>query len=172
MQDTSTKHCVTCREWKPRSAFSVRVRSKDGLQPQCKACAAAYFQANRGTIIPKIRGRQARVKSETRQAAWDYLIAHPCADCGESDPVVLEFDHVRGRKRDTIQGLVSKGHSLRMVMDEIAKCDVRCANCHRRKTARQLGWYQWLADGRPDSLSVIDASPGVESLMAHDAPLA
>lgn len=139
MQDASIKRCVICREWKPLSAFSKKTRSKDGLQPQCKTCAAAYFQANRGTIIPKIRARQSRVKAQTRQATWDYLAVHPCVDCGESDPVVLEFDHVRGKKRDTIQGLVYKGHSLRMVMDEIAKCEVRCANCHRRKTACQLG---------------------------------
>jgi hypothetical protein len=142
MQDVGTKRCGKCRDIKPLSAFSKSSRAKDGLQAQCKQCAAAYFQANRATIIPQIRVRVARVKVEVRQAVWDYLLTHPCVDCGESDPVVLEFDHVRGEKRDAVQELVGDGHTLRIVMAEIAKCDVRCANCHRRKTAAQLGWYR------------------------------
>ena len=46
----------------------------------------------------------------------DYLSAAPCVDCGERDPVVLDFDHVG---------------------PEIARCEVRCANCHRRRTIVQ-----------------------------------
>lgn len=33
-------------------------------------------------------------------------------------------------------------HLLAMLKTEIEKCEVRCANCHRRKTARDLGWRQ------------------------------
>jgi len=65
----------------------------------------------------------------------DYFRAHPCVDCGERDPLVLEFDHT-GEKSFTI------GHGLpdrnwQTILDEIAKCDVVCANCHRRRTARR-----------------------------------
>jgi hypothetical protein len=56
-------------------------------------------------------------------------------DCGESDPIVLEFDHVRGVKRGEISRLKTMV-SLETLAEEIAKCDVRCANCHRRKTHR------------------------------------
>lgn len=74
---------------------------------------------------------------------FDYLREHPCVDCGEADPVVLEFDHVRGEKFATIARM-AQGFSLAKVRAEIAKCDVRCANCHRRKTASQLGWYAYM----------------------------
>jgi hypothetical protein len=36
---------------------------------------------------------------EGRQYVWSYLSTHPCVDCGESNPIVLESDHVRGRKK-------------------------------------------------------------------------
>lgn len=69
----------------------------------------------------------------------DYLKIHPCIDCGESDPVVLDFDHRDPEsKRASISQLVYMMHSSRdILLTEIEKCDVRCANCHRRKTFRE-----------------------------------
>lgn len=74
---------------------------------------------------------------------WEYLESHPCVDCGESDPVVLEFDHVRGEKTRPVSILVK--WSWGRVVEEIEKCAVRCANCHRRVTASRAGWYAGLA---------------------------
>lgn len=64
----------------------------------------------------------------------EYRMTHPCVDCGESDWVVLEFDHVRGVKFKDVGLLSGRGASLAVIKEEIAKCDVRCANCHRRVT--------------------------------------
>ena len=58
-----------------------------------------------------------------------------CVDCGEKDPVVLDFDHVRGEKVDIISHMYAA--ALPRLLNEISKCDVRCANCHRRITARR-----------------------------------
>jgi hypothetical protein len=65
-------------------------------------------------------------------------------DCGETDPDVLEFDHLRDKRAD-ISTLVQYGVSWKTVQDEIAKCEVRCANCHRRRTATRGGYYRTLA---------------------------
>ena len=79
-------------------------------------------------------------RREKRRYVFDHLKANPCVDCGETDPIVLEFDH-----RDPAEKLfaLSKAarRTLAAIRDEIAKCDVRCANCHRRRTAVQQGWY-------------------------------
>lgn len=62
-------------------------------------------------------------------------------DCGESDPVVLEFDHLR-EKRDTISSLLRWQTSWPAIEREMSRCAVRCANCHRRKTALERGWLK------------------------------
>ena len=55
-----------------------------------------------------------------------YLDTHPCVDCGQSNKLCLEFDHVRGYKKDGVRHI----RSIPKLVAEIAKCDVRCANCH------------------------------------------
>ena len=73
-----------------------------------------------------------------------YLVAflreNPCADCGEDDPVVLEFDHLRDKQFAISKGLTDR--NWQDVLDEIAKCDVVCANCHRRRTAKRGGFLR------------------------------
>jgi hypothetical protein len=60
-------------------------------------------------------------------------------DCGEGDPVVLDFDHVRGEKLFSVsKGLTDR--SFDTLVAEMAKCEVVCANCHRRRTARRAGF--------------------------------
>lgn len=77
------------------------------------------------------------------QFVWDYLRGHPCVDCGEGDPVVLEFDHKDDcEKIASISDMVRQRFSLKRLEAEISKCDVRCANCHRRRTAKQFGWHK------------------------------
>ncbi|MCA9900172.1 MAG: HNH endonuclease [Ardenticatenaceae bacterium] len=61
-------------------------------------------------------------------------MAHPCIECGEADPAVLEFDHVRGEKRSEVTKLMRDGYTLKIIQAEIEKCVVLCANCHKRKT--------------------------------------
>jgi hypothetical protein len=57
-----------------------------------------------------------------------------CVDCGESDPRVLDFDHVYGEKITNISDMVGSSYSIKTIKEEIRKCDVRCSNCHRIKT--------------------------------------
>ena len=61
----------------------------------------------------------------------EYLKNHPCIDCGNSDIRVLEFDHVRGIKEGNICHSVKNAWSMERLKNEIAKCEIRCCNCHR-----------------------------------------
>lgn len=58
----------------------------------------------------------------------------PCADCGESYPYyVMDFDHQRD-KDFMLSQAPTKQVSWKRIDEEIAKCDVVCANCHRQRT--------------------------------------
>jgi len=65
------------------------------------------------------------------------LLSHPCVDCGEPDPIVLDFDHVRGEKFLGIAELIVRGFAMKVIIAEMKKCEVRCANCHRRITHKR-----------------------------------
>lgn len=81
---------------------------------------------------------------------------NPCTDCGETNPVILEFDHRdSSEKSGTVSEMVIT-HSMELIEAEVAKCDVRCANCHRLKTARDFNWrsYQlWILN--KDKLKIV-----------------
>lgn len=98
-----------------------------------------HYRQNRQAY--KDRAAQARPgqREKVRAAILAYLLDHPCVDCSEADPIVLEFDH-REDKDFEIGAAIGKGVGLKRLMAEIAKCDVRCANCHRRKTYAERGF--------------------------------
>lgn len=74
-------------------------------------------------------------------ALRDYKALKKCQDCGEGDPLFLDFDHKdRSQKSYNVSDHARIGYSLARILKEVEKCDVVCANCHRRRTAVQLGW--------------------------------
>jgi hypothetical protein len=56
-----------------------------------------------------------------------------CCDCGEDDLMVLEFDHLRDKHRG-VTVLARNDCSVERLRREVAKCEIRCGNCHRRRT--------------------------------------
>lgn len=65
--------------------------------------------------------------------AKNYLLTHPCVDCGEIDTMILEFDHREPENKDfnIFRGVPQFGFDR--LKAEIEKCDVRCCNCHTRR---------------------------------------
>jgi hypothetical protein len=114
----------------------------DSLQPYCRVCRSVCgktaYKKNPQQTADKLR----RLREEKRGFVWDYLKTHPCIDCGEGDPIVLDFDH-QGEKRHNVSYLIWSNRSISYIEEEISRCKVRCANCHRRKTAEQFNWYKW-----------------------------
>lgn len=138
------KKCGHCKLLKEDKEFSWRNRAKGVLASLCKPCQYAYqkqwYRRNRKRHMANVGIRNRRVADEHYAAIFAYLQSHPCVDCGEKDPLVLEFDHQYG-KRNSISQLV--GCTQVRIARELKKCDVRCANCHRRRTAAQLGWRRY-----------------------------
>jgi hypothetical protein len=154
------KKCSKCLLAKEVSEFGAWKRAADGLKAHCKQChneaAKVHYRANTKEILAQHKRYLADDEKKARHNAAKekykrsiylrlraYLLEHPCVDCGETDPVVLEFDHVRGKKVSNI-GTLAASACWQKIQTEIAKCEVRCANCHRRKTAKELGQLSWM----------------------------
>lgn len=136
------KLCRGCGKSKPLIEFNNDKYKKDGLDNFCRVCRRkkrrAYYGSANQKFLERSRRHRSRAGSAIREFIITFLKNHPCVDCGESDPVVLEFDHVRGEKLFTISDFSRVTYSLNKVKREIEKCDVRCANCHRRKHVNEL----------------------------------
>jgi 5-methylcytosine-specific restriction endonuclease McrA len=103
----------------------------------CQVQAGA-LRGEQSRYIALARQRKVVLLEERTQYLVAFLREHPCADCGEGDPIVLEFDHLRDKRFSISVGL--QGRRWQDVLDEIAKCEVVCANCHRRRTAKRGGF--------------------------------
>ena len=109
----------------------------------------SYYAAHRATMRRQIVAAKARRRAVLQQFVLDHLRSHPCVDCDETDLLVLDFDHVRGIKTTGIAELIARERPVSVLQAEIAKCEIRCANCHRRKTMSEQGGYRWLAQASP-----------------------
>ncbi|MBI3306005.1 hypothetical protein HYZ82_02620 [Candidatus Nomurabacteria bacterium] len=85
---------------------------------------------------------QKRHRIKVRVKLLEYLSSKSCKDCGEKDPIVLDFDHKdRSKKFKSVCHMLSGHYSWESVLKEIEKCDIRCSNCHRRKTYIQFKFF-------------------------------
>ena len=94
----------------------------------------AWYVRNREEIISRSKARNKEIIARNIVFVEEYLSTHPCVDCGEDDIVVLEFDHLgKEPKKATISQLKFNNYSIETIIKEIEKCEVVCANCHRRR---------------------------------------
>jgi hypothetical protein len=137
--------CRVCGKTKPLAEFPYRSIERQTKQWICLSCQREYtndwYSRNSKRQIANAKIRNRHATAELRDRVREFLLEHPCVDCGESDPNVLDFDHLRD-KRANMSTLVRYGLSWKAVEAEIAKCQVRCANCHRRRTATIGGFYR------------------------------
>lgn len=139
------KTCTVCKEELPKDDFNKKGK---GLQPYCKACQKIkrkqYYEQNKAYYKIKNASDRAKRKEANYEYLFAYFQAHPCVDCGEDDPLVLECDHLSDK--DQAVSACMSNWSLARLKKEIAKCEIRCANCHKRKTAIELGFArsQWI----------------------------
>lgn len=81
--------------------------------------------------------KQKRYKAKKR-AFVDNLKKGPCVDCGiEYPPYVMDFDHLED-KSFNIAWIVSRNlKGMAFLQQEIDKCELVCANCHRERTHKR-----------------------------------
>lgn len=136
----AVRTCARCRRERALNDFPLRRLDGTARYTHCRDCKAAYqrqwYQRNRARHIANVNEVRRRLRREHQRIVAEAK-SRPCADCGVVyPPHVMDFDHVRGSKQWAIGGM--KGTvSTRALLDEIAKCDVVCANCHRIRSHRR-----------------------------------
>ena len=141
------KRCGRCKQKKLLDEFGLNRTKHDGRDTMCRVCKKAYNAAYHEKTRERFRSlrNEARKRAVTRNQDFiiAYLREHPCVDCGEADIIVLDFDH-QGDKVCAVSLMVANGVSLKVLEKEIVKCEVVCANDHRRRTAKVFGWRRAL----------------------------
>jgi hypothetical protein len=141
MAEEPDRRCGRCGETKSVDSFNWRRKGIGQRDNMCRPCRAEYhhehYLANKAQYVANAAESKRRLRLARTQWLLEYFESHPCIDCGETDPVVLEFDHLRDKAFDVGQALPYRNWSS--ILAEIEKCEVVCANCHRRRTARRNG---------------------------------
>jgi hypothetical protein len=143
--EAGQQRCCRCQALKPLAEFNFKNRAQDRRHPFCRDCQHAWnrehYQHNRAAYLANAKRHNLEYRTANLRRVVEYLLQHPCVDCGETDVLVLHFDHRDpAAKLIAIGSLISRFSSWPQIAAEIEKCDVRCANCHQRRTARQFGW--------------------------------
>ncbi len=140
------KRCARCKLLLEESEFNW-IKKGSKLSYNCKECSRLYIRQHyeRNKQYYSLKAKKSRAKN--RQSNFDYirryLETHPCVDCGEKDILVLEFDHKSANaKSGNIGDLVKLHATVTKLSEEISKCEVRCANCHRRKTLKETNSWR------------------------------
>lgn len=88
----------------------------------------------------KVATATKKSREERRRFMYELKEANPCMDCGISYPYyVMQFDHRDSSEKTAGVGILANSSSRQSVIDEIAKCDIVCANCHAIRSFKRLG---------------------------------
>ena len=141
-----TKECTKCNKTKNVEEFRFRNKAKNTRTSWCKACYSEYEKQTWKNSENRRNSNKARNKNRVqrnKEHVWNYLLENPCENCGNNDPRVLEFDHIdRSDKYNNISNLINSSYSIERIMEEISKCRILCANCHRIHTYSQCNWWK------------------------------
>jgi len=96
------------------------------------------------------RASKRRYKRERIEFIRDYKISQGCSVCGYNKcGDALEFDHInREDKKFSLSSCGSR--SWEAIHEEIKKCVLLCANCHREKTSREKDYMVIDFEEQPD----------------------
>ena len=122
------KQCRYCKKEYPESYYGVALTTENKVyyRHKCKFC---YQEAK--SILRRKNGK------------WlnDYKEKVGCKHCGINDPRVLEFHHFNKSNKDFSIGFAQANRfGIEKMKQEIKKCVILCANCHRITHWEENGW--------------------------------
>ncbi len=100
-------YCSREKVWKPSSEFNYLDAEHGILQQVCRSCQNLQMKEryanNKGRVKTINKVSKHNTREESREFVYQYLCENPCADCGEKNPLVLTFDHIKGKKKANLR---------------------------------------------------------------------
>lgn len=128
------KNCDTCKEEKDLNDFNKNRAKKDGFNSICRQCSnkrsKQYYKDNTQHHKSVITKRNSKIRKR-HKAMVDELKFTGCSICDEKEICCLDYHHLRD-KENAIAVMVASGVSWSKILEEISKCILVCANCHRK----------------------------------------
>lgn len=136
-----SKRCSKCSTTQPLAEFNLKDKLRARVCADCRSCQRAisrkHYRENLERYYDRRRIHRTRYIADNKGRLSFILEQNSCVDCGHRNPIVLDFDHVRALKSHNISELVGWGTRWARIEEEIEKCEIRCVNCHRRRTVER-----------------------------------
>ena len=95
------------------------------------AASKRHYEANKEKVKARSRKRNIKQRDLNKEYVRKVKTESGCVDCGETNHIVLDFDHITDDKYKSVSDMVFGYYSIESIQKEIDKCEVRCSNCHR-----------------------------------------
>lgn len=126
------KQCTKCKKLLFLKSFGKKLK---GLRSRCLTCSREDMKKHYNANKKDYTRRQREKRAERMKFLHEYKSSTPCFDCGDHFPYYcMDFDHLRDKKF-----LMSRAHleGMETIKKEMAKCDLVCSNCHRKRTFKR-----------------------------------
>lgn len=143
-----TRFCSQCKLEKILSQDFFNTKDKLGkkFRTDCKECQhnkqSGCYKKKKDYYKRVNKAYRDLLKEQNQRLLWEFLLLNPCVKCGETNPIVLEMDHLRDKKYNVSEIIFC--HTWESVKKEMEKCQVLCANCHKKKTTKDFGHYRYI----------------------------
>lgn len=138
------KICGTCNQELDIVDFSLKDAKTNKRHSKCKACQKEYskkhYTEKKVDYLDKAKVNNKKYKKRNDELLVGLKEGKPCKDCGECYPhYVMDFDHLPNfQKSENVSKMKNSSFSAKAIIEEIKKCELVCANCHRERTWKRL----------------------------------
>lgn len=125
------KTCNKCNETKDITNFAKNKTRKDGYNNICKSCFKLYRDQHYKDNKAYYKDKAKNYRKVMIEGLNEFKSTLKCEICGESRVYCLDFHHIDPNQKDGNISNLIRSSNLDKVKEEISKCKVLCANCHR-----------------------------------------
>ena len=127
------KYCPRCTQTLPETEFYIKIKKTGQLNPYCKCCQKLFskenYESNKQSYIDRAQRNSKKYKERNTQYLLEKKVS--CVKCGEDDLVALDMHHLDPHAKDfAISDNMDCSESK--FKEELNKCVVLCASCHRK----------------------------------------